>query len=159
MDDGHCTGADTPQLLTDPPCLVLASLHQADGSEVSIFKLDKVSTPKLKLEAAQHGFQKMKTMRHPYILQFLDGADLDKELVMVTEPVRPVREWVNSLSGESKDDQLAWGLRCLLSALDFLNATHSLTHGYVCPDTVFVTAAGDWKLAGETSPARQHVVR
>lgn len=128
-----------------------ASCAQADGTEVSIFKLDKASTPRTRAEAGQHGFQKMKTMRHPYILQYLDGAEFEKELVMVTEPVKPVKDWFLALSAGGREDRVAWGLRCILSALDFLNSTHGLVHGYVTCDTVFVTAGGDWKLGGKAA--------
>jgi len=123
--------------------------RKADGAEVSIHKLDKVNTPKLKVEAGMHGFQKMKTMRHPYILQYLDGVELEKEVVLVTEPVTPLGEWLATLKPDFREEQVAWGLRCLAAALDFLTgAAHHMTHGMVCSHNVFVTKAGDWKLGG-----------
>jgi SCY1-like protein 1 len=127
---------------------------QADGAAVSILKLDKVATPRLKLEAAQHGFQRIRTLRHPYILQYLDGAELEKEMVVVTEPVTSLGEWLQSLGGDMREEQIAWGLRCLLSALHFLSNDCKMTHGLICPDTVFVTRAGDWKLGGKLRVAR-----
>lgn len=123
--------------------------RKADGAEVSIHKLDKINTLKLKVEAGMHGFQKMKTMRHPYILQYLDGVDLEKELVLVTEPVIPLVEWLATLKPEFREEQVAWGLRCLAAALEFLTGSpHHMTHGMVCSHNVFVTKAGDWKLGG-----------
>ncbi len=121
---------------------------QADGAEVSIFKLDKQAAPRLQLEAGQHGLQKMKSMRHPYILQYLEGADFEKELVLVTEPVTPLLEWLGTLSPAHREQQVAWGLRCLASALHFLSATNGMTHGAVCAHNVFVARGGDWKLGG-----------
>lgn len=128
---------------------LFAGRRKADGAEVSIHKLDKVNTPKLKVEAGVHGFQKMKTMRHPYILQYLDGVDLEKEVVLVTEPVTPLGDWLATLKPEFREEQVAWGLRCLAAALEFLTgAPHHMTHGMVCSHNVFVTKAGDWKLGG-----------
>eukprot|EP00624_Nannochloropsis_granulata_P003343 evm.model.NODE_26981_length_61533_cov_35.017178.21 len=123
--------------------------RKADGAEVSIHKLDKINTLKLKVEAGMHGFQKMKTMRHPYILQYLDGADLEKEVVLVTEPVIPLMEWLATLKPEFREEQVAWGLRCLAAALEFLTGVpRRMTHGMVCSHNIFVTKAGDWKLGG-----------
>ncbi len=123
--------------------------RKADGAEVSVFKLDKVQTPKLKLEAGLHGFQRMKTVRHPYILQYLEGVDLEKEVILVTEPVVPLGEWLATLTPEFREQQVAWGLRCLAAALEFLNGSpQHLAHGMVCLQNVFVTKAGDWKLGG-----------
>jgi SCY1-like protein 1 len=119
-----------------------------DGAEVSIFKLDKQATPRLQLEAGAHGLQKMKSVRHPYILQYLEGADFEKELVLVTEPVTPLLEWLAGLGPAHREQQVAWGLRCLASALQFLNTTNGMTHGMLCAQAVFVTRGGDWKLGG-----------
>lgn len=133
---------------------ILITRKQIGGEPVSIFKIDKVSASRLKVEAGMHGLQKMKTVRHPYILQYIDGADLEKEMVLVTEPVVPLREWLSAVKAETKDQQIAWGLRCLASALDFLNANNQMTHGMVCNHSVFVTRSGDWKLGGECGKAK-----
>lgn len=123
--------------------------RKADQAEVSIHKLDKVSTPQLKVEAGLHGFQKMKTMRHPYILQYLDGVDLEREVILVTESVTPLGEWLAGLKAEFREEQVAWGLRCISAALDFLTGSpRHMTHGMVCSQNIFVTKAGDWKLGG-----------
>lgn len=152
---GPCTGrlTETTALRLhsiSPPCQSTART-QADGAEVSIFKLDKQATPRLQLEAGQHGLQKMKGMRHPYILQYLEGADFEKELVLVTEPVTPLLEWLTALRADAaapREQQLAWGVRCLASALQFLSTNNGMTHGMVCAQNVFVTRGGDWKLGG-----------
>jgi hypothetical protein len=129
-------------------------MSQSDGAEVTVFRLDKVSVPKQQQEAGQHGYQRIKAMRHPCILQYIDGVELEKELVMVTEPVKPLREWMRALRpGQMAQEQIVWGLRCLLSALEFLNCTQGLTHGALSAESVFVTRGGDWKLGGEQAEA------
>jgi hypothetical protein len=63
------------------------SCAQSTGESVTVFRLAKKATPPLHVEAGQRGFQKLRMLRHPYILACLDGAELDTDMVMATEEV------------------------------------------------------------------------
>lgn len=123
--------------------------HQANGETVSIFRLAKKGAPPLLVEAGQRGFQKLRGLRHPYILACLDGAELETDVVMATEEVVPLTDWLASrIEPGRKDDQMAWGMHCMCAALQFLHESCKQSHNNVCMDTIFVTRGGDWKLGG-----------
>eukprot|EP00163_Fabomonas_tropica_P008388 TRINITY_DN18014_c0_g1_i1.p1 TRINITY_DN18014_c0_g1~~TRINITY_DN18014_c0_g1_i1.p1 ORF type:complete len:829 (+),score=173.57 TRINITY_DN18014_c0_g1_i1:475-2961(+) len=88
----------------------------------------------------------IKTTRHPNVLKFLDCLDAGETVYVVTERVAPLFSSLNSL----KDDHAMclWGIRQMLTALDFLNNTCHFVHGNITVNSVFVTPAGDWKLGG-----------
>ena len=48
----------------------------------------------------------MKVLRHPCILQYFDGVDLDKDTLIVTEPVIPLKAWLSTLTGDRKEEQV-----------------------------------------------------
>lgn len=123
---------------------------RANGEKVTIFRLTKKPTlSPILLEAGQRGFSKLRALRHPYILPCLDGADLDTEIVMATEEVVPLAEWLaNSIETGKKEDQVAWGMYCVFSALRFLHEQSRQSHNNISLDTIFVTKGGDWKLGG-----------
>lgn len=81
--------------------------------------------------------------RHPYIVSVLDGIDAEKELLMVTERVIPLNSW---LSEQSTAEEVLWGFKCILEALNFVHTNCGTLHGYIGPHAVFVAMNGDWKL-------------
>ncbi|KAG5189980.1 kinase-like domain-containing protein [Tribonema minus] len=124
-------------------------VKRANGETVSIFRLAKKGTSPLAVEAGQRGFQKLRSLRHPYILACLDGAELDTDVVMATEEVVPLGDWLATrIEAGKKDDQIAWGMHCMCAALKFLHESCKQSHNNVCADTIFVTRGGDWKLGG-----------
>jgi SCY1-like protein 1 len=121
--------------------------------QVSIFKFAK--TQSAKLAPAQRNWQKMRTMKHPYILTFLDGADLEDSLVLVTEQCIPLEKWLKNSQIEYENNnndkqpliqELLWGFRCILNALMFLHFNCSLSHGFLGLHSIFVCNSGDWKI-------------
>ena len=124
---------------------------------VNIFKFIKTpSAPGIsKLNCAQRHWQKLRTLKHPYILAFLDGADIENEaLILVTEECLPLDAWLNkvSISGSNIANdaaivhELLWGFKCILNALTFLHDTCTLSHSYLGLHAIYVTKNGDWKL-------------
>jgi hypothetical protein len=65
----------------------------------------------------------MKTLRHPYILSYVESADYDDSLVLVTEGCTPLEKWLtdaaknssgrSSLDTDSLQQELLWGLKCV----------------------------------------------
>ncbi|NXX23906.1 SCYL1 protein, partial [Podargus strigoides] len=70
-------------------------------------------------------------------------------LYLVTEPVTPLRRHLRLRppTGDSGEQEVAWGLHQLLTALSFLGGS-GLVHHALALDAVFVDPGGDWKLGG-----------
>jgi SCY1-like protein 1 len=88
---------------------------------------------------AQHSIQKLRTLRHPNILTYVDSADLEDAVVLVTERVLPLRSWLQSLPPMHALDQLTWGLKNIGNAVSFLQSKCNMLHGALSLDAIFVT--------------------
>jgi len=124
-------------------------LHQGNkkqnGEPVSVLRFSKKGAGR-ETDMAINLFKSLKTLRHPHILAFMDGMDNDTECSIVTEPVVTLQSLL--LKGEVSQESAAWGLHCVLQALGFVNESCMLVHGNICPESIFVTRGGDWKLGG-----------
>jgi SCY1-like protein 1 len=143
---------------------------KSDGAAVTVFQAQKPSLvkqalhgntgmPLNKLQIAHHHFVESKKLRHPFILQILASLDTDSSgaadevpgaplpsagvYIIVTEACQPLTEW---LRHKPTQDQLAWGLQCIVQALSFLHSSAQLAHGNLSPSSFYVTSSGDVKL-------------
>jgi SCY1-like protein 1 len=118
------------------------------GGAVSIFRV-KVAELGDQAPLAKRAFTKTKTMRHPHVLNIIEGLETETELEVVTESVTPVLTWleeqVEGVEIEQRDACVVWGIRCILEALNFIHS-QGMIHGLICPESIFVTHAGDFKL-------------
>ena len=96
------------------------------------------------LPLARNAFRKLRALRHPNILKFLDGSESDSAIWIVTEPVQSLATGLALLADESK----VYGLLHVASALAFLNREGQSVHGGLRTTTVWVTPGGEWKLGG-----------
>ncbi|KAI0829897.1 ARM repeat-containing protein [Trametes gibbosa] len=123
-----------------------------DSSPVSIFEFE-ANTPAKKnlLPLAKNAVRKLRTVRHPDVLKFMEVVETDTTIHIMTERVRPlgpaIREWQNK-STEEREAWLVWGLHRVSVALAFLNESASSTHGNVRVDSIFISSSGEWKLGG-----------
>ncbi|KAL4238493.1 N-terminal kinase-like protein [Mactra antiquata] len=130
------------------------SLHQgkkkANGEPVSIFVFDIKASSESQASLAKASFKRIKTLRHPNILTFLDGIETDKVIYIATEPVTPLQTYLENNDSTQRDNQLAisWGLHKVTKGLSFLVNDCNLIHNNICMSSVFVDQAGEWKLAG-----------
>ncbi|ALC48061.1 yata [Drosophila busckii] len=128
------------------------TLHKAKRKgtqeEVSVFVYDIRSGSDTKCELAKASLKRLKTLRHPSILQFLDSLETDKMLYVATEAVEPLGVYSAKLATDNlqKGLYLAWGIFQITRALSFLNNDGNLRHNNVCAWSVFVNASGEWKL-------------
>lgn len=116
------------------------SLHKAkrknSGDEVSVFVYDIKSGTDVKLELAKASVKKLKTLRHPSVLQFLDSLETDKVLYVATEYVEPLGTLIDHLDMDppQRSLYLAWGIFqitvCDMSFSYLLHITSSFM--YVC---------------------------
>jgi SCY1-like protein 1 len=117
---------------------------------VSIFTFDKKGNENY-LPIAQNALQRLRTLRHPHILRFIDGVDLPTALHIVTEPVMPFKlddeEW-RSQSKKAQIMAITLGLHQVISAVSFLNVECSMVHGNLHAGSILMTKGGDWKLGG-----------
>ncbi|KAG1837506.1 hypothetical protein DFJ58DRAFT_734319 [Suillus subalutaceus] len=123
-----------------------------DGSLVSVFEYD-LTHPlnKSTIPLARNSLRKLRTIRHPDVLKFIDVVESDSAICIMTERVRPLPLALSQSSSNvprEREDWLIWGLHRISVALAFLNDSASSTHGNVRPNAVFITPSGEWKLGG-----------
>ena len=126
---------------------------QEDKEEIAFFRYLK--TQKDRLLPAQRATQKMKTLRHPHILSYVESAEYDDSLILVTEGCTPLEVWLRNISDskeksnyqdpETLHQELLWGFKCVLEALQFLH-NNGFVHSYLGLHAIFVTKSGDWKI-------------
>lgn len=92
------------------------TLHKAKrkttNEEVSVFVYDIKNGSDIKLEIAKSSMKRLKTLRHPSVLQYLDSYETDKMLYVATEYVQPLGIYLETVDPESpqNDLYLAWGI-------------------------------------------------
>ncbi|KAG7172298.1 N-terminal kinase-like protein-like [Homarus americanus] len=121
-----------------------------NGEEVSLFLCDIKDGNSAYLDVAKAAVKKLKTLRHPCILTYIDSLESDKLVYLVTESVTPLLTWLSddSLSPAHRTTAVSWGLLQVTKGLSFLNNDGNLIHYNVCASSVFVTRGGEWKLGG-----------
>ena len=90
------------------PCL------QDDSSSVSVFEFEANSPAKKNLfPLARNALRKLRTVRHPDVLKFMDVVETDTTIHIMTERIRPlgpaIAEW-QSKSAQEREAWLVWGL-------------------------------------------------
>ncbi|XP_049777789.1 N-terminal kinase-like protein [Schistocerca cancellata] len=130
------------------------ALHQAKkkgtNEDVSVFVFDLRTGNETQFDVARAAVKRLKTLRHPSILTYLDSLETEKVLYLATEFVVPLETHLAQLSreGHQRDLYLSWGIFQITRALSFLNNDGNLRHNNVCLSSVFVNTAGEWKLGG-----------
>ena len=127
-----------------------AALHKKDESGATVFQLsrNKGDESSVKVQSARRCVKLTKILRHPCVLPYREGVEKDGgEISFATDEVLPLPAWLERYGRDADPRTLAWGARCLLQALSFLHSTKRC-HGSLTPDSIYVTAAGDWKLWG-----------
>ena len=125
----------------------------ANGDEV----FDKVLVFRSKkdasvMEVAKRGSQKLRVMKHPNILAFVDGSELDGSVLVAAEAAIPLPLWTKQVLGDSCRQneeiihEIVWGFYCIVNALQFVHRQCKLLHGGITPESIFITRMGEWKL-------------
>ena len=84
-------------------------------------------------------------------LDALDKTATTGMMIIITEQATPLDDWLENLNPHTPAANAAavsWGIHNIIEALVFLHQQAKLAHGMVCPDAIFVTPAGDFKLGG-----------
>ncbi|KAI8388165.1 uncharacterized protein BYT42DRAFT_642429 [Radiomyces spectabilis] len=124
------------------------SLHHGvkkeDNSKASIFVFDG-SKNRDSLPLARNMFRRIRTMRHPDLLCYLDGIEDEQTIMFATDPVEPL----SSQLGQAPDQNLIlWGLYKIAHAIQFINQDCDMVHGNIRLSSIFINQAGEWKLGG-----------
>lgn len=128
------------------------SLHRGkrktNGEPVSVFVYEVAQGTELQTQLAKAAFKRMKTLRHPNILAYVDGLETEKSLYLVTEQVMPLAVHLKAQAekGGSGELEVSWGLHQIVKALSFLVNDCHLLHNNLGIWAVFVDRAGEWKL-------------
>ncbi|MCP9259363.1 N-terminal kinase-like protein [Dirofilaria immitis] len=93
--------------------------------------------------------RKLKTLRHPNVLAYLDSIEMNGTFYLITEACVPLKIYIteNKLTEKQKDFVVSWGLFQLMSCLKFLHQEAELSHENI-RHSVYVTESGDWKFGG-----------
>ncbi|KAJ8295338.1 putative inactive serine/threonine-protein kinase scy1 [Rhodotorula toruloides] len=125
-----------------------------DSTPVSVFSFDLSSPSHISshdrrslFPLARNAFRKLRALRHPNILKFLDGSETDSAIWIVTEPVRSLALELEGQGGLSEESKV-YGLLHVCTALGFLNRDGQSVHGGLRTTSVWVTPGGEWKLGG-----------
>ncbi|ORX72123.1 ARM repeat-containing protein [Linderina pennispora] len=123
-------------------------LHRAvstnDKSEAAVFVFDK-NRGSSYTAVAQNTLKRMRTIRHPGVLRYLEGTETADAIYIATEAVTPL---VMHLEGDYSSELKRWGLYKISDTLRFINEDCKMIHANLSSSSVFVTRAGEWKLGG-----------
>lgn len=77
-----------------------------------MFAFDIKSSSEIQLEIAKASVKRLKTLRHPSILTYIDSVESEKVLYLTTEYVEPLSTHLEQLTldGPQKDLYIAWGI-------------------------------------------------
>ena len=77
---------------------------------MSVFELDAGSNPQKKkhLPLANNALKKLRTIRHPDVLKFIDAVTTDTTVYVMTERVRPLSSVLHEWSSKAAKDREAW---------------------------------------------------
>ncbi|KAJ3080871.1 hypothetical protein HK102_002750 [Quaeritorhiza haematococci] len=114
------------------------------------------------IEILKREAQFLTKLRHPSLLEITEPLDDSRTaLAYATEPIlcnlsNVLGKFVN-FQPANKDDykekyaldelEIQKGILQIVKALQFLHSNR-IVHGHICPESIYINAKGDWKLAG-----------
>ncbi|WVR00194.1 hypothetical protein IAU59_007336 [Kwoniella sp. CBS 9459] len=140
-----------------------------DGTLLTLFIYDSTLPPyqpggkdrKVLMQLARNALKKLRTIRHPDVVKYIDSVETETHIYIAMERVRPLqgvlRDWETggalagsgSTKGKGKEEWIGWGVKSISTALAFLNSPPlSQHHAYLLPSSIFVTPSLEWRLAG-----------
>ncbi|KAK7440244.1 Protein kinase domain-containing protein ppk32 [Stygiomarasmius scandens] len=143
---------------------VQSASHKVTNKRVSVWSFDKRSQELerlgpmardrtlevLKAEASALG-----RLRHPSILEMVEPLEETRnELIFATEPILASLDLAIPSSGrfaslvELDEVEIQKGILQICKGLSFLHSSAQLIHSNLCPESIIVNSAGDWKISG-----------
>ena len=114
-----------------------------DGTLLTLFIFDSTLPPlqpgnkdrRTLLQLARNALKKLRTIRHPDVVKYVDSVETETHVYIATERVRPLqgvlRDWTTggALSqgkGKGREDWISWGLRSVAVSFDHVARAPSL---------------------------------
>jgi hypothetical protein len=97
--------------------------------KVSVFVFDVQKQPAL-ADVARNTLKRLKTLRHPSLVTYLDGLELPTTFYMVTERVTPLRDALPDI--KTNEHHLSWGLCQVLVRPSRPPPPNVNFHGFAC---------------------------
>lgn len=114
-----------------------------DSSQISVFVFEIKKGDKTGLLLARNALKKTMTLRFPGMLTYIDGAETPSRIIIGTEKV----ESFSTFFGKSRDSMLTkFGVYRVAATLYSLQESN-IVHGNLNLESIFVTKAGEFKLA------------
>ncbi|PKI82372.1 Nuclear aminoacylation-dependent tRNA export pathway component [Malassezia vespertilionis] len=128
-------------------------VRKEDQVSVSIFLLDTSHASPAQIAMAQHAVRKLRSVRFPHVLKFLETSEAQGVIYLAVERVTPLATildaWRNGKPKNlSSTAWIAWGINQLASAAAFLNEQVHSVHGNIHRNSVFISPGGEWLLGG-----------
>lgn len=103
------------------PTKLIVTYLQDDGSAVSVFIFDSNTNGRRNLlPFAKNALRKLRTIRHPDVLKFIEVVETDSSVTIMTERVQPLRPalfgW-NATSNKEREEWTIWGLHRVVVCL------------------------------------------
>ncbi len=104
------------------------------------------------LPLAKNAARKLRTTRHPDVVKLIDSVETNQSVYIAVEKVTPLYKVLaqseDKRATPQRQDWIVWGLSSIVSAVKFLNVEAASTHGNLRPESIFISASGEWKLGG-----------
>ncbi|KIK63734.1 hypothetical protein GYMLUDRAFT_40801 [Collybiopsis luxurians FD-317 M1] len=107
------------------------------------------------LEVLKAEVSALSRFRHPSILEMVEPLEETRtELTFATEPVLSSLELAIPGAGklasivELDEVEIQKGILQICKGLQFLHSSAQLIHSHLCPETIIINRAGDWKISG-----------
>jgi SCY1-like protein 1 len=87
-------------------------MWQGSCEEATVFVL----ADEFQLELGKANAKKLRVLRHPNVLKYLDSAESEKCVYIATERVVPLQQYLQSsfATGKKKELMLCWGIHQIL---------------------------------------------
>merc|ERR1712130_510747 len=95
-------------------------LKKAPHTKATIFVYDVKAGSDVSTEVAKNSLKRIKTLRHPNIVTYIDSVESEKFIYIATEPVTPLLTYLENITdSEETDMAVAWGLHQIVAGLSF----------------------------------------
>lgn len=119
---------------------------------LSIFRFDFKEANNPNVERAKQALKRIKTLRHPSILKYVDSSETEKSICIVTEAVVPLADYLDegssNFSSTQKEFSISYGILNVAEGLHFINNACKLNHNNINIHSIFVNTSGVWKIGG-----------
>lgn len=139
--------------ITSPWKIYSATRRDREKTPVSIFIFEKKDKRPESINRLKSEISQMLKLRHPNILQILEPMMEDAtSITWVSEPVSfclgDLLRKPGILASTLGDTECRLGVLDVIQGLSFLHNDARLVHFAVCPDNVYISTSGKWKLGG-----------